>query len=285
MKILGTGLNGLVGSRISELLGDKYQFENISRSTGVDIQNKDQVTEKISSSDADVLLHLVAKTDVDGCEKDKEFTESGEAWQMNVIGTQYIVDACKLSGKKIIYISTDFVFDGTKGDPYSEDDTPHPLNWYAHTKWQGELIVQQAGIPYVIMRLAYPYGRPFEKKKDFVQAILSRLQNNQQIMGVTDHFFTPTYLDDIAFALDAIIAAHAEGIYHVVGNQSLTPYTAALRIAEAFGYDTSIVQKTTREIFFRDRAQRPYNLSLKNDKITKLGVNMRGFQEGLEALK
>lgn len=283
-KILGTGLTGLVGSRIVELLGEKYSFENVSRSTGVDVTNREQVLSAVTSSDAPYVVHLTAKTDVDGCEKDKELGIDGEAWKINVLGTQYIAEACLQSNKKLLYISTDFVFDGEKGE-YGEEDITNPKNWYGVTKYEGEKVVQDSGASFAIIRLAYPFGSPYGKKKDFVQAIISRLAHTEPVLGVTNHVFTPTYLDDFVMALDALIQNNSRGIYHVVGSESLTPFDAAVKIARTFGYDESLVQQTTRETFFEDRAIRPYNLSLKNDRIQKLGIKMRTFSEGLDALR
>src|SRR5438132_277690 len=114
MKILGTGLQGLIGSRIVELLSSSYTFENISRTTGVDISDNAQVTKAIEQSNAEIILHLAAKSDVDGCEKDKSLGIRGEAWQINVKGTENIAMACERLGKKLIFVSTDFVFNGQK---------------------------------------------------------------------------------------------------------------------------------------------------------------------------
>src|SRR5205823_835051 len=102
---------------------------------------------------------------------------------------------------------TDFVFDGenTPQGGYTEEDAPHPLNWYGETKYRGEEVVRNSGIPYLIVRIGYPFRKEFEQKKDFVRAMLGRLQNNQPIVGVTDHIMTPTYIDDIGFALDTLI--------------------------------------------------------------------------------
>ena len=97
MKILATGLNGLVGSRIEELLKETYEFGNISRSKGVDITNASQVIKTITSSDADIVLHLAAKANVDACEADKPLGENGEAWKINVEGTRNVVEGCKQS--------------------------------------------------------------------------------------------------------------------------------------------------------------------------------------------
>lgn len=286
-KIIGTGLQGLVGSRVVELLQDKYDFENISRSTGVEISNYDQVMQAITASDASVILHLAAKTNVDACEEDKILAEEGEAWKVNVVGTKNVVEAAKETNKKLIYISTDFVFNGenSPADGYGEEAIPHPINWYGETKYTGEKILQEADIPSIIVRPSFPYGRPYAKKKDFVQAILARLQNHESITGVTDQIFMPTLIDDIAIALDSLITNNAQGIYHVTGSQALSPYDASLLIAKSYGYPISLVGKTTRAEFFRSRAERPYKLLLKHDRINLLGVKMRGFEEGLLMVK
>jgi len=285
INIFGVGISGLVGSRIVELLQDKYTFDNLSLDTGVNITDPQTLSVLREDTTHPIVIHLAAKADVDGCEQDKPLGKEGAAYKINVQGTQNVVDACKVGKKKLIYISTDFVFDGenTPEGGYTEDDATHPLNWYAETKHEGEEIVKASGLSYVISRLAYPF-RPdeFPVKKDFVHAIMSRLQAGLPIAGVTDHIFTPTYIDDIAFALDKLIETDATGIYHVVGSQSLTPYDAALLIAEHGGFDTSLISKSTRAEYFKDKAKRPFDLSLNNAKIEKLGVRMRTFSEGLK---
>lgn len=283
MKILGTGLDGLVGSRIVEVLSDQYEFENISISTGVDIVDRDIVLERIKSSDAQIVLHLAAKTNVDGCELDKSLGKNGDAWKINVVGTQNIVDGCSTTNKKLIYISTDFVFDGTK-NVYSEDNAPNSINWYGKTKYEGEKIVQSLKAPWIIARIAYPYRAKFERL-DFARGILKRLQERLPVFAVQDHIFTPTFIDDIAKAIDALIKNKAQGIFHVVGSQSLTPFESARIIADTYGFDQKTITATTRAEFFKDRAPRPFQLALKNDKIKKLGIKMKTFKEGLKKIK
>lgn len=284
MKILGTGLTGLVGSRIVELLKD-HKFENISRSAGVDITDKSSILKSVKSSDAQIFLHLAAKTDVDRCERDKGLGKEGEAWKINVEGTRNVADACLQTNKKLIYISTDFVFDGINPPigGYSEEDTPNPINWYAKTKYEGEKIVQALKTSWIIARIAYPYRANFPKL-DFFRAILKRLQEGNQIAGVTDQIFTPTFIDDVAFAIDMFIKSNSIGRFHVVGNQSLSPYDAAILIADMFKLDKSKISKTTLAEFFKGRTPRPFKLALKNDKIEKLGIKMRTFEEGLKEI-
>lgn len=285
MKIIGTGLSGLVGSRIQELLKD-HEFEDISRKTGTNITDKEAVLDRIKHSHADVVLHLAAKADVDGCELDKHLGEKGKAWQINVVGTEHVVAAVKATSKHLMYISTDFVFDG-ENPPiggYTEDDEPHPINWYAQTKYEGEQRVLNEEIASTIVRIAYPYRASFEKN-DFYRAIKSRLEIGQSIAGVIDHTFCPTFIDDLAFALDTLIKEKAKGIYHVTGSEKLSPYDAAVTIAEVFDLDKHLISETTRAEYFKNKAVRPFDLSMNNDRIRSLGVQMRGFRESLEEVR
>jgi len=300
IKVIGTGLTGLVGSRIVELLEDRYEFDNISYESGIDITNKDQVEKKVVDSPAGVLLHLAAKADVDGCEKDRDedskklknqesekISGLNTAWAVNVEGTRNIVEACQKSAKKIIYISTDFVFDG-KNPPaggYIEEDTPNPTNWYAKTKYEGEKIVVNSGLSYLICRIAFPYRASFAPKKDLVRGILEKLKNKQVVYMVTDEIITPTFIDDIAGAFDFLIKNDITGIYHVVGSSSHSPLELGHLIAQTFSLNESLIKETTRAIYFANRAARPFSLALKNDKLTKLGIKMSTFQEGLEKIK
>jgi dTDP-4-dehydrorhamnose reductase len=285
-QVIGTGLSGLVGSRIVELLQKTYQFVDISRRTGTDILKNFAVEEKIKKSSAEVVLHFAAKTDVDGCEKDKIQGIKGDAWKINVDGTKNIVSSCQKFKKKLIYISTDFVFDGenTPQEGYSEDNMPNPVNWYARTKYEGEKIVQSAHIPWIILRIAYPFRANYPKM-EYVRNILTRLKENREVFAVTDHFFTPTFIDDLGNALDVLIKNNATGIYHAVGKQSVSPYKVAQLIANVFNLNASFIHQTTRKQFFKDRAQRPFNTSLKNDKIGKFAINMHTFEEGLQEIK
>lgn len=282
INVLISGGEGLVGSRIIELLSSRYNFTSLSRADGFDVANYDSFS-RLNNSSARYFLHLAAKTDVDGCENEKELGEKSEAWKINVKGTENVVKFCKLNNIKIIYTSTDFVFDGEKdeGESYAEEDVPNPINFYAKTKYEAEKIVKNSGVEYVILRMAYPYRKEFEGKKDFVRAIINRLRQGLKIKAVKDHIMCPTFIDDIAFAVDKIIERNASGIYHVVGDTPISPYEVALKIIEKFNMDKSLVDISTREEYFKGKAKRPFNLYLKNDKIKSLGVTMKTFDQGL----
>ena len=296
MKVLVTGLTGLVGSRFAELLETSYELENLSLGAGTDILESQAVFEKVLSANPDLVIHFAAKTNVDLCEedkeKDKEAIDSGDfteiiseksAWAVNVLGTKNLIDACKKLSKKIIYISTDFVFDGKKKS-YIEEDLPNPINWYAKTKHEGELLIQKSDLNYQIVRIAYPYRAIFSKK-DFVRAVLDRLSENEKLNMITDHIMVPTFIDDIVNGLNILIQKEEKGIFHMVGEESVTPYQAALSIAKVFDLDESLISKTTRQEYFKNKAQRPFCLNLKNDKIGLLGIEMSTFEKGIIEVK
>ncbi|MGH7245751.1 MAG: sugar nucleotide-binding protein, partial [Candidatus Levyibacteriota bacterium] len=135
-----------------------------------------------------------------------------------------------------------------------------------------------------ILRIAYPYRSQFPKK-DFLRAMLARLQEGKPIAAITDHVFTPTYIDDVAYAIKTLIEKNETGIFHVVGSESLSPYDAALKIVQEFALDKNLISATTRSEYFQGKAPRPFHLSMRNDKIEKLGITMHGFSEGLAFIK
>lgn len=285
-KIIGTGLSGLVGSRVVELLQNTYDFEDISRKTATDITDPSAVLSRLQNSSAEWVIHMAAYTNVDQAEQQKDLKEESEAWKINVLGTENVVQAATQTNKKILYVSTDFVFDGqnTPKNGYTENDSPHAINWYGQTKMMGEKIIQQAKIPWLIARIAYPYRALYEKN-DFMRAMKKRLEQKEKIQLVTDHIFCPTFIDDIAQAINILIRKNAAGIFHVTGSQSMSPYQAGLTIAATFHVDKELIQPTTRAEYFAQKAERPFDLSMNNDKIKSLGMSMHSFEEGLAIVK
>ncbi len=287
MKILGTGLTGLVGSRIVDLLSSRYTFTNYSLDNGVDITNKADITSRIrGEQDAPWVLHLAAYTNVQQAEKDRPLGEESDAWKVNVLATEYVIEACRLAGKRLLYVDTDYAFDGTQKE-YREEDTPHPLGWYAITKSEGAKRVLALGEKGLVIRISNPYrahlvGLPAQAgKTDFVHKMLERLQAGQEVVAPTDQLFVPTFVDDIALAIDKLLSIDASGIYHVVGSQAISPFVAAQAIARVYRCDEKRIKPTTFSTYFLGRAPTPQYAVLVNDKIRALGVAMHGFEDGL----
>lgn len=287
-KIFTIGGSGLVGSSINNVLAQSMDVDNVSLESGVDIRKPESLSFIEKDEEHDAVILYAAKADVDGCELDKAKGVEGDAYLINVIGVRNVINALRKNNKKLIYISTDFVFNGenTPESGYSEEDNPDPVNWYAHTKYLAEEEVKNSGLSYNIIRLGYPYRTDvFEGKQDFVHIFINRLSKNLPIAGITDHIMTPSLLSDAGSGMDLIIKNSHAGIYHLTGSESITPYDAACKIADIFGYDKRLITKTTRDEYFKGKAKRPFNLKMNNDKIHKLGFKTHTFEQGLIKIK
>jgi len=272
LKIALSGSTGLIGTRITELLQNTFAFVPLLQ-TEVDITHRDETSKAIQSMDFDVFLHLAAYTNVDGAEKEKKL-----AYQINVEGTRNVFEAVLHKQKPFIYISTDFVFDGTS-PPYSEDSKPDPLSYYAQTKYEGEQIVKNQAM---IVRISYPYRAKFELKKDFVRSIASLLTEKKELKMVTNSLITPTFVDDITYGLQYCINNFSKQIIHLVGADSMSPFDAGTRIAKIFHLDQNLIQKTTFADYSINKARRPQYSEIKSSK--NIFYRMKSFEEGLVEL-
>ena len=285
MKILGTGLTGLIGSRVVEILALKgYEFEDISKETGIDITDRAAVKRTIERSVAPWVFHFAAATDVQGSENERILGTSGAVWRVNVVATEDIAALCLSLGKRMLYLSTDYVFDGKK-QSYTEDDTPNPQGWYAVTKYEGEKRVRALLHNGLIVRIANPYRANPQGKKDFVHKMIDRLSAGLTVSAPYDQLFVPTFIDDVARAIQMLIEGGAYGTYHVVGSSAVSPFDAAVEIANVFEFDQTLVLKTTFAQFIRGRAPFPQFAALQNKKAREYGITMSTFSEGLTDVK
>lgn len=257
MKIAITGSTGLVGSRIVELLKNDFEFIPLNHAE-IDLTDKQSVEKTLSDLNYDLLLHCAGYTNVDKAETDKE-----QARLLNVEAARYLFEQTQKQHKKFIYISTDFVFDGT-ADRYDEMSKPHPIGYYGQTKFEGEEIVKGRSM---IVRISYPYRAVYDKRGDFFRTIKSLIEQGKTISGITDSIITPTFIDDIAYGLKHLMENYSPEIFHLVGGDSLSPHDAFTTIAEVFQLDSSLIAKTTYDDFFKGKAQRPrygHTISVKN---------------------
>jgi len=309
MKVLLTGASGMVGSCVAQVFSSKHEIISLSTSMGIDLTHNEMVDEYLQKNTPDAIVHLAAKANVDECEKDKkidtnyigelveknfdvlEYTNNNhEAWRgkstsfaINVIGTYNIAKIASKKNIPFIYISTDFVFDGTK-DSYSEDDEPNPTSWYGMTKLLGETVAKGIYSKSITTRISYPYGPSPSEKKDFVRKMIDYLKDKGALTLIADQIITPTYMNDIADGLDFILCkGYSSEIFHLVGNTSLTPYDIGALLVKKLAISADL-SKVKGKDFFKDRAPRPFILKMKNDKLKKLGFQTLGFEDGLEKL-
>ena len=288
-KIIGTGLSGLVGSRIIELLGDKYEFVDFSLDSGVNVLDKENLASAIAkNSDAVAVLHMAAFTDTNAAWL-QNGDKSGICYQLNVEGTKNILELAQKYNQYLIYVSTDFVFDGTKTTPYTEYDEPNPIEWYGETKYLGEKVITNSGYNSAIVRITYPYRANFEAKPDIVHKVLAKLQNGETVKMFSDQICTYTFIDDIAYGLAKFFENKYNGIYHLVGSTSHSPYEMAKLVAKTFGLDESLVQPSSLEDYIKSQpaGSRPWQKCLitSNQKAKNLGIDMKTLEEGLAEIK
>lgn len=286
-QILGTGLSGLVGSRVVELNPD-FEFVDASLESGVNILDKKQLEQFFKDNEeASTVIHFAAFTDTNAAWNQKG-DKTGLCYQLNVDGTQNIVDLCKKYNKYLIHISTDFVFDGTKKTQYTEEDSPHPLDWYGETKYLAEKLILDSHHPTSIVRIAFPYRASSSTKVDLVRKIINKLQNNESVTMFTDQRTTPTFIDDIGLGLRFFIDKKPKGIYHLVGPTSQSPYDMAKKIAQVFDLNADLIKTSSLEDYLHTPGARPYarNLSLSSQKFSsESGFFPRNLTAGLKELK
>jgi dTDP-4-dehydrorhamnose reductase len=286
--VIGTGLSGLVGSRLVELLSDQFTFSDLSLESGVDITRFDSLEGKIKNSQAEVVLHLAAFTDVDQAWEQRG-DEKGSCYQVNVIGTRNLAQLCAQYGKYLIHISTDYVFDGQNppAGGYTEEDKPHPLEWYGETKYLAEQEVEKSGAKFSLVRIAFPFRAKFGPKRDLVRTIIQKMREDRLPPMFTDQKITPTFIDDIAAGLAIFIQKRPEGIYHLVGSSILSPYELACEVAEIFSFDKEKIKKGSLAEFLKTNLRpRGFNIGLSNQRVKeKLGIKMKTTREALQIIK
>ena len=273
LKIALTGADGLVGSRIIELLKNYFEFIPLPQKS-MDITDQAQVNSTLKNLDFDIFFHLAAYTNVPGAETNKDL-----CFKINRDGTKNVFEAVMKKQKKFVYISTDFVFDGIK-PPYDESSIPNPVGVYASSKFEGEKIVKDQAM---IVRISYPYRASFELKKDFFRTFKYYLENNKPLSMISDSIMTPTFIDDIAYGLKYLFNNFKPEIYHLVGSEYLSPYEAAVKVTEAFGLDRSLIGKTSYEEYIKGKARLPQFATIRSSKNTFW--KMKTFSEGLEEIK
>ena len=283
MDILGTGLSGLVGSRVMKLLSPSYTFTDLSHDTGINIMDHAVLAEKINSSKAPWVFHFAAYTNVAEAENQKDQGKDSIAYKLNVDATKDIVDLCQKTGKRLLYISTDYIFDGTHQE-YSETDEGNPISFYGKTKYEGELAVRTMGDRSLVLRIATPYRAFPVGKIDFMHKILSLLKDGRSVTSPSDQWFSPTFIDDMAGVIDALVQKNYSGVVHVPARLPLTSFEAASSIARAYSLSPSLVTPCTYDAYYENRAKAPKQARLRHDTIDQLGLAIHSFDEGIASI-
>lgn len=272
-----------MGSRLAEIAleeghqvfsGCCHHSPEFGMAVRLDLLEGEEVERKIAEVAPEVVFHTAALTDVDRCEADREL-----AWRMNVMGTERVARAAAEVGAHLVYVSTDYVFDGLRG-MYREDDPPDPVNHYGLTKLLGEDFCD------CVARTCVVYGaRPASGKVNFSLWLVERLAAGEEVRIVTDQFITPTLNTSLARMLLEAGRKRLSGVYHMAGATRVSRYDFAVEIARVFGLDESLIVPS-RISDMRWRAKRPADSSLDTSKAARLlAVRPSPLRESLMALR
>jgi dTDP-4-dehydrorhamnose reductase len=291
MRILVTGANGLLGQKLVELISTKNNYLIATAKSklvndlpcgeyhSLDITNRSEVEKVVRTSKPDVIINTAAMTQVDQCE-----TEQEKCWLNNVTAVENLVHACEQTKKHLVQVSTDFIFDGTNG-PLDETAKPNPISFYGKSKLAAEVAVQKSNTDWAILRTVLVYGVTNDmSRSNIVLWVKKSLEEGKTINVVNDQWRTATLAEDLAQGCYLAATKKVKGIYNISGDEMMTPYDIAIKTADFFGLDKSLI-KQTDSTQFKQPAARPPKTGFIIDKAKReLGYQPHGFIEGLQVL-
>ncbi|MBC9930112.1 SDR family oxidoreductase [Chitinophaga qingshengii] len=291
MKVLITGSNGLLGQHLIPVFVQNKTYDVIATGRGanrspqrdhyiyeaVNLRDAGSVQQLVQKHQPNLIIHSGAMSQVDDCEKNKD-----ACWDTNVGATRYLVNAAEKVNASFIFLSTDFVFDGLNG-PYDEEAPVNPINYYGTSKAAAERLVRNSKLSWAIVRTVLVYGVSNDPhRSNMITWVKNNLQQGKKIKVVDDQWRTPTLCQDLAQGCLLIAEKKATGVFNISGKEVLSPYDMALKTAEYFQLDTSLIEKISSKSFAQPAA-RPAKTGLIIDKAVKeLGYQPHTFAEGLD---
>jgi dTDP-4-dehydrorhamnose reductase len=301
MKILITGSNGLLGQHLVKLLKQNNENQVIATARGtnrlldqegyqyasLDISDAGHVKAVVGQHAPDVIIHGAAMTQVDDCELKKP-----ACWKTNVLATEHLIGAAQSAGAAFLFVSTDFIFDGTEG-PYKEDALPNPVSYYGLSKLAAEMLLRTSGLSWAVARTILVYGVAEDmSRSNIILWVKNSLEQGKKIRVVDDQWRTPTLVQDLAKGCQLLINPLARanenekpdppGVFNISGKDLLTPYEMAMQVAEYFKLDKSLIEKADASTFTQ-AARRPAKTGFSIDKAReKLGYAPHSFDEGIK---
>jgi len=231
----------------------------------------------IENYNPDIVLHTIAHSSVDLCETDHSIAD-----RLHVDATNQIANTCASVNSKLIFLSTDAVFEGQLNKKYSETDIPNPINYYGKTKLEAEKIVLNASSNNVVLRTSVIYG--WHEKSRFTNWILDYLKHGKSVDPFSDQFNTPTLIDDLVKVILKIIDKNISGLYHATGKTCLNRYQFAILLAKRFSYDVSLIHSVTK-LEKKQNAPRPISTCLDSIKLENtLNFSFSDISAGIDSI-
>ncbi len=278
-RVVVLGANGQLGSDVcAAFAADGHEVSALTHQD-VEITSSESVKLAFEKARPEMVINAAAFSNVERCE-----TDPALAFQVNALGGRNVAQACCVHGATIVHISTDYVFDGAKGTPYTELDVPCPLNVYGNTKLSGEFFVRSANPRHFVVRVCGIYGRNPCRSKDglnFVEKMLKLSREQQEIRVVDDEIVTPTPTVGVARQLTALSKTSGYGLYHATAEGSCSWYEFARAVFDISG--TRVRLERARRGEFPAKVRRPRYSVLENAALKREGLNVfRHWKEGLE---
>jgi dTDP-4-dehydrorhamnose reductase len=272
VRLLVVGADGQLGSDVVRLLSPTVEV-TARVMDELDVTDRAVLRQAVEASHPDVVINCAAWTAVDRAE-----TEPDAAYRVNVLGARNVAQAARHVGARVVYFSTDYVFDGAATEPYDEDAPTGPLSVYGRTKLQGEQATREANPDHLILRLAWLYG---STGHNFVRTVLRLAHEKDELRIVDDQVGSPTFTEDVVQQLWALLQDGASGTYHCVNTGSASWYEFACQIVHLSGSTVPVVPITTTE--YPTAARRPAFSVLSDRHLELEHLNtMRPWQDALQ---
>ncbi len=271
MRVLITGGRGQLGRALQESLA-QHQVSALDLPE-MDVTDPEAVRRAFDELRPELVIHAAAWTDTAGCESDLE-----RALLVNGEGSRHVAEACARAGAAMVYISSNEVFDGAKREPYTEEDEPRPINAYARSKLAGERYVQSTMERYYIVRTAWLYGAG---RVSFPEKVMEAAARHGPLKGVTDEIASPTWTDDLAAAIAALVQEAAPGTYHLTNSGYCSRLEWVEEVLRIQGLSNLRVEPATLDQFGVPY-RKPAFSALSLDKARRLGIEMPPWRDALE---
>lgn len=277
MRILVTGASGLLGEAICNAIFENHELKALKGRVDGDITVTGDIIGKIESFSPDVVIHAAAIKDPDTAERDQRM-----AYLVNCIGVRNVALACQKVGAKMLYISTESVFDGEKRAPYYEYDKPNPVNVYGQTKLMGEQITMSLIKKYFIVRLPLLFGYTGKPKDNIILKTVSKIKRGEEVVAGADQYSQPTFVDMVADVIAKLIETDYYGIYHISNSGSASRYDFHKAVLKLLNMDDSKLIPASdvnmKRPAIRQRYMAMHNLALE----ATLGIKLPPWEDALK---
>lgn len=270
MRVLVTGGHGQLGRALLRTAPVGMEVIALG-SSDCDVTDPATVRAIVARIEPELIVHCAAWTDVDGCERHPE-----RAWRVNALGAQHVATACAEAGAVLVYISTNYVFDGERDEPYHEFDRPNPLSVYGASKLAGEEVVRALCPRHAIVRTAMLYDA---HSRNFVTTVLRLAREQPRLRMVADQYGNPTFVDDLARALWQLVVQPAYGTFHLINQGAASWYEWAVAVLELLDLAVPVDPIPASE--FRRAARPPRNGVLTSLAAPALGIIMPDWRDAL----